>query len=148
MRDLRIAMTDAEQKLGYFLRDRRFGGLKFRRQHPVQPFVLDFFREQLKLGIELDGGQHNEDAMAVRGAKRSRVLNAKGIQVVRFWNDEMLGRIEEVLQILWELAFRGPDSPSPRLGLRGSAIDALPRWDPTASGHPLPVGEGKRGRSS
>ena len=59
-RTLRGSMTDAEQLLWYCLRRRQLGGFRFRRQHPFEMFVLDFYCCETKLAIELDGGQHNE----------------------------------------------------------------------------------------
>ncbi|WP_243393669.1 endonuclease domain-containing protein [Solimonas fluminis] len=84
----------------YLLRDRRFFGLKFRRQHPVQPYVLDFFCQELSLAVELDGGQHNEGNNVKRDKTRSAELARRGIQVARYWNDEVLKQTESVLEDL------------------------------------------------
>jgi len=92
---LRRNMTDAERKLWAALRDRRLGGIKFRRQHPLGPYVLDFFSEAHKLVIEVDGGQHTADAD--RDAKRTGWLNAHGCRVLRFWNNEVLANLPGVL---------------------------------------------------
>ncbi|MGB1110534.1 MAG: endonuclease domain-containing protein [Gammaproteobacteria bacterium] len=100
-RALRQHQTDAENRLWYFLRNRSFGGFKFRRQHPAPPFVLDFYCHAARLGIELDGGQHVELAMS--DARRSQYLEREGIHVIRFWNDEVLVRTEEVLEELWRV---------------------------------------------
>ncbi|MGQ0621017.1 MAG: endonuclease domain-containing protein [Panacagrimonas sp.] len=125
-RQLRATMTDAENLMWHLLRDRRFGGLKFRRQHPLPPCVLDFYCQALKLGVELDGGQHNEDSAQCRDLARSRVLQDHGIHVIRYWNHDVLMRTEEVLSDLWDRVQALSDSPSP-----------------APPGHPLPRGEGK-----
>jgi len=99
-RELRGSQTDAESAMWYLLRDRRFFGLKFRRQHPVQPYVLDFFCQELSLAVELDGGQHNEGNNVKRDKTRSAELARRGIQVARYWNDEVLKQTESVLEDL------------------------------------------------
>lgn len=58
-RELRKNMTDAERIIWYYLRDRRLSGWKFRRQHPIGPFIVDFICIEKKLIVEVDGGQHN-----------------------------------------------------------------------------------------
>jgi very-short-patch-repair endonuclease len=81
-RQLRRDQTDAEQTLWARLRDRQLCGAKFRRQHPVGPFVADFCCPQRKLVVELDGGQHAEEVAADH--KRSRFLEEQGYHVLRF----------------------------------------------------------------
>ena len=61
-REMRVQMTDAEAQLWRLLRNRRIAGAKFRRQHPVGRYILDYYCVEKKLGIELDGGQHNDAA--------------------------------------------------------------------------------------
>jgi very-short-patch-repair endonuclease len=92
---LRRNMTSAERKLWAALRDRQLEGIKFRRQHPLGPYVLDFFCEAHKLVIEIDGGQHASDAD--RDAKRTAWLTAHGCRVLRFWNNEVLSNLSGVL---------------------------------------------------
>ena len=75
-------------------------GFKFRRQHPLPPFILDFACEEEKLGIELDGGQHNEAENIARDAARSALLATSGWRIVRFWNNEVNENIEGVLQVI------------------------------------------------
>ena len=94
-RDLRRTMTDAERRLWSHLRSRQLQGYKFRRQHPLGPYVLDFFCEQEKLVVEVDGGQHAVDAE--RDARRTRWLEAHGCRVLRFWNNEVLQDTDGVL---------------------------------------------------
>ena len=98
-RDLRSRMTDAEALLWMLLRNRRIAGAKFRRQHPAGRYILDFYCEEKKLGIELDGGQHGE---AVKyDQQRDDWLHAQGIQVLRFWNNQMLAETEAVMEAIY-----------------------------------------------
>jgi primosomal protein N' (replication factor Y) len=90
-------MTDPERLLWYFLRARRFVGCKFRRQHPIGPFIADFACVEQKLVIETDGGQHNESS---RDASRTRWLETEGWRVVRFWNGDVLYRTNDVLEVI------------------------------------------------
>jgi very-short-patch-repair endonuclease len=99
-RQLRRDQTDAEQRLWAKLRDRQLGGAKFRRQHPIGPFVADFCCPQRKLIVELDGGQHAEDVAADQ--KRSRFLEAQGYRVLRFWNHDVLKGTDAVLERIAE----------------------------------------------
>jgi len=99
-RQLRRDQTDAEQALWARLRDRQLCGAKFRRQHPIGPFVADFCCPQGKLIVELDGGQHAEEIAADQ--KRSRFLEAQGYRVLRFWNHDVLGNTEAVLERIVE----------------------------------------------
>ncbi len=92
---LRVDRTDAEARLWNRLRDRRLAGAKFRRQHPTGPYIVDFCCVERRLIVEVDGGQHSE---AYSGdEKRSAYLASFGFKVLRFWNTEVLGNIEEVL---------------------------------------------------
>jgi very-short-patch-repair endonuclease len=96
-RALRVRMTDAERKLWFALRDRRFAGYKFRRQVPIDRFIADFICFEARLVIEVDGGQH-ADSMQDRW--RDRWFAANGFRVVRFWNNEVLSNLEGVLTVL------------------------------------------------
>ncbi|MDA0835877.1 MAG: endonuclease domain-containing protein [Planctomycetota bacterium] len=100
VRTLRQQQTDAEQLMWMLLRNRRFLGLKFRRQHPFTPYVLDFYCESLKLGIELDGGQHNTPEARQYDLDRSRYLADRGVKLVRFWNHEVLTDFETVVEAI------------------------------------------------
>ena len=83
---LRKHATPAEVRVWRWLRDRRFGGWKFRRQHPVGVYVLDFYCAQLRLGIELDGGGHDDPRTEARDRARTANLAGQGIVVVRVKN--------------------------------------------------------------
>lgn len=95
IRELRQNCTRAENNLWYYLRARRLKGYKFRRQHLVYPFVVDFICLEKKIIIELDGGQHIEQHPY--DEKRTAFLQSKGYTVLRFWNNEALYETEEVL---------------------------------------------------
>jgi very-short-patch-repair endonuclease len=94
-RDLRRHMTDAERLLWYFLRAKRFAGWKFRRQHPIGPFIADFACVEHRLVIEADGGQHSESAS---DTSRTRWLENAGWRVMRFWNGDIMRKTEDVLE--------------------------------------------------
>jgi len=82
------------------LRNRRFNGFKFRRQHPVGEYVLDFYCHEARLGVELDGGQHNEASQRRKDEARSSFLAGEGITVIRFWNNDVLRETEGVMEEL------------------------------------------------
>jgi very-short-patch-repair endonuclease len=100
-RELRSAMTDAEQLLWSCLRRKQLGGFRFRRQHPFERYVLDFYCCEAKLAIELDGGQHNDPSTKEYDDQRTAFLNKQGIQVVRFWNNDVLSNLEGVLESIY-----------------------------------------------
>ncbi len=107
---LRTNHTEAEKLLWRQLRNRRFQGWKFRRQHILQGYIVDFVCLERKLVIELDGGQH-----AVQEAydqQRTQTLEGEGFRVVRFWNNEVLNNLEGVLETLLEM------TPSPAAAQR------------------------------
>jgi very-short-patch-repair endonuclease len=94
-RRLRRETTDAERKLWSRLRARQLG-VKFRRQMPIDRFIADFACVQAKLVIEVDGGQHNIDVE--RDRLRTAVIETAGYIVIRFWNDEVLSNIDNVIE--------------------------------------------------
>ncbi len=111
-RELRRELTDAERPLWGIVRARRFLGLKFRRQHPVGPYILDFYCDELRLAIELDGGQHAEQQ--AYDSARTAYLKQQGIDVLRFWNNEVLANTEAVLEAIYsEVERRRPSPPAP-----------------------------------
>jgi very-short-patch-repair endonuclease len=93
---LRSAGTDAESKLWHYLRAGRLGGFKFRRQHPLPPYVADFYCEELRLIIELDGSQHSEES----DLTRTNALERQGLLVLRFWDNQVLQEVEAVLEVI------------------------------------------------
>jgi len=112
-RRLRSCMTEAEKAFWLQLRDRRFTGFKFRRQFPVGPYFADFLCWQVKLIIELDGGQHAEQVVYDR--QRTRFLEQQVFTVIRFWNNEISQNWEGVAQIILQHLQSCPSpQPSPR----------------------------------
>ncbi|MEN6540524.1 MAG: endonuclease domain-containing protein [Mizugakiibacter sp.] len=107
-------MTDAERMLWRHLRGRHFQGWKFRRQHPVETYIVDFVCLEARLVIELDGGQHadNADANAARSAK----LAEAGFRVLRFWNDAVLTQTDAVLESVFAALGAAPPHPGPLPG--------------------------------
>ncbi len=95
-RHLRSNMTDAEQSLWQRLRQRQIHGLKFRRQHPCGYFILDFACIEIKLAIEVDGGQHADAAFY--DEERSHWLKQQGWTVLRFWNNQVLDELDAVME--------------------------------------------------
>ena len=113
-RSLRVNITNAERKLWYALRDRRFAGYKFRRQVPVGPYIADFICYSARLVIEVDGGQH---AGSVRDARRDRWFAQNGFRVPRFWNNEVLQNLEGVWTVVFEAVQQS--TPHPARATRG-----------------------------
>jgi len=103
-RRLRRSMTDAELALWRILRSRQLQGFKFRRQHPIGPFVADFVCLERKLVVELDGGHHAQQAEA--DAERTQYLQGAGFRVIRFWNNDVLTEMDGVAE--WVLATLTP----------------------------------------
>ncbi len=90
-RELRSRMTDAERKLWFALKDRRFTAFKFRRQVPVGLYIADFLCFELRLVVEVDGGQHAE---FVRDVERDDWFAQNEFRMVRFWNNDVLQNLE------------------------------------------------------
>ena len=115
-RSLRREMTDAEKLLWRHLRLKQIGDYKFRRQHPLGNYIVDFVCLEAALVLEVDGGQHADhfDSDAIR----TRWLEAKGFCVMRFWNNEVLSNIEGVKLAIWNylLKLQPPSRPSPCQG--------------------------------
>ncbi len=99
-RELRHNQTEAEKALWAHLRNRQFYDMKFFRQYSIGPYILDFYCPNMKLAIELNGGQHNQCENQEYDAVRSEYLKAHGIEVMRFWNHEVLHDMESVLSEL------------------------------------------------
>jgi very-short-patch-repair endonuclease len=108
-RTLRQSSTEAEQALWYRLRAGRLAGLKFRRQHPVPPYVVDFYCDALKLVVELDGSQHTEDV----DRTRTRFLENRGMAVLRFWDNKVTQQMDAVLGAILATAHDRTLTPTP-----------------------------------
>jgi very-short-patch-repair endonuclease len=103
-KELRKTQTEAEKALWELLRSRRCGGLKFRRQHPVKEFILDFYCHEYLLGIEVDGAVHENYLAKEYDLNRTAELESFGITILRFKNEEVLTNLTEVkLEILNKL---------------------------------------------
>jgi very-short-patch-repair endonuclease len=110
LRSLRRDATNAEALLWKHLRDRRFEGHKFRRQHPCGPYILDFYCAEMRIAVELDGGQHFEPSAQAYDERRTAFLLSQRIAVVRFPTDLVFRELEVVLECIG-VALR--DGPSP-----------------------------------
>ena len=97
-RELRNRATEAEQKLWALLRNRQLKGKKFRRQHAIANYVVDFYCNECKLAIELDGNFHTDSEAKEYDKSRTAVLNELEITVLRFWNEEVIKDSENVLR--------------------------------------------------
>ncbi|MCW8161191.1 endonuclease domain-containing protein [Stutzerimonas stutzeri] len=115
-RALRSQLTDCERLLCRRLRNRGLAGFKFRRQHPWPPYVLDFYCAELRLVIELDGGQHYDDAGLAKDRLRTDYLRRHGLEVLRFSNLDVLQNLDDVLtELLRRVEARSPH-PTPLPG--------------------------------
>lgn len=97
-RSLRTNATDAERRLWRALRRRQLEGHRFRRQHPIGPYIVDFVCLSAKLVVEVDGGQHAQTEE--RDAARTAWLESRGYRVLRFWDNEVLSNIDGVVQMV------------------------------------------------
>jgi very-short-patch-repair endonuclease len=107
-RCLRKAATDAEAALWYRLRSRRLNGFKFVRQEPIGPYTVDLICRELRLIIEVDGGQHADNR---RDAVRDKWLVDRNYRVLRFWNNDVLGNMAGVLETIAAALVETPPHP-------------------------------------
>jgi very-short-patch-repair endonuclease len=117
-KELRKAQTAAEAILWEQIRARRINGLKFRRQHPVGRFIADFCCPETRLIVEVDGPIHSRQRQ--EDAARTARLEEEGYQVVRFTNDDVVNRLDSVIQSLRELTAIDP-SPTDGRGVPAAA---------------------------
>jgi very-short-patch-repair endonuclease len=96
-RALRTSSTDVENLLWTQLRRKQFAGLKFRRQQPIDNYIVDFVCFEKRGVIEVDGGQHASERD--KDAKRDEYLIRNGFKVLRFWNNEVLQNMDGVLEV-------------------------------------------------
>lgn len=110
---LRKIATPAERILWSQLRNRTLSGYKFRRQHPIDRYILDFYCPEARLAVELDGSGHAYIGRQEKDRTREAFLAAEGIRVLRFWNDEVRENLDGVLQAIWYALEESEDNPSP-----------------------------------
>ena len=96
--ELRNNLTDAEHRLWQRLRNSQMEDVKFRRQQPIEKYIVDFVSFDKRIVIELDGGQHAESGN--RDQQRDRCLAMNGFSVLRFWNNEIFENLDGVLEII------------------------------------------------
>ena len=131
-RALRSDMTDAEHTLWSYLRRKQIGGLRFRRQQPIGPYVVDFYCPAAKLVVELDGGQHTEQAHRLYDEARTQWLESEGFHVLRIANCELSSKRDVALEWIWRkiemsgcvLPQRAVAGPLPEIA---GAISTLPQ---------------------
>jgi len=109
-RTLRRKRTWAEKLMWHWLRNRRFNGWKFRRQHPVGPYYLDFFCEDARLAIELDGFGHSLPDKRAHDEERERFLSRLGIKILRYAN----ARLRREAQVIRDALYRSLQERAPR----------------------------------
>jgi very-short-patch-repair endonuclease len=97
-KELRQRQTSAEEKLWALLRNKQLGGYKFRRQHPIGPFIVDFYCDEVSLVIELDGGIH--EGQRGYDEARGRWLAQNGYRVLRFGNEVFENDGEKITKII------------------------------------------------
>lgn len=119
---LRMQQTEAEKMLWRHLRNRQLESCKVRRQHPIGKYIVDLVCIEKRLIIEIDGGQHMEQTEY--DAVRSAFLEAQGYSVLRFWNNDVLNRMNEVLGVI--CAALGAAPLPPPLPPRGGEGDVVP----------------------
>ncbi len=122
IRALRTNPTRAESALWQHLAARRTSGVRFNRQVPIGPFICDFVSRGAKLVIEVDGGQH--DWHSDDDARRTRFIEQQGYRVIRFWNNDVLERMEGVVVEIGRVLAERP-SPNPSRKRKGDSV-ALP----------------------
>jgi very-short-patch-repair endonuclease len=114
-------MTLAERKLWAALREKQILGHRFRRQHPIGPFIADFICLEAKLILEVDGSQHGEELNALKDRDRTIWLAKAGYRVLRFWNGDVLARRADVVDTIERaLSEAVPPSGHARLKARAS----------------------------
>ena len=106
-RSLRKSYTDAERRIWQLLRNRNLQKFKFRRQHPIGAYIVDFVCIDKRLVVELDGGQHAEQA--AYDLKRTADLESAGYRVLRFWDNDVLLHTDDVMEAI----YRELGCPSP-----------------------------------
>ena len=134
-RTLRQQMPEPQRRLWRLLRDRRFAGYKFRREHPLGAYVLNFYCAEAKLSLELDGRQHGWPEQRARDQAKEAYLISRGIRTKRFWNSQV-----RQPQVVKENLWRWLQEQAPHL--QNVPIDQHARsrtWPPKPAGTPAPL---------
>lgn len=113
-RQLRDDMTDSERKLWRELSKRQLAGHRFRRQHPLGAYIVDFVCLSKRFIVEVDGGQHAEPERQVYDARRSAWLEAQGYVVFRIWNTDVFENPDGVAETIYQELIRCPEVPRSR----------------------------------
>jgi ATP-dependent helicase HrpA/adenine-specific DNA-methyltransferase len=124
-----------------WLRNRRFNGYKFRRQHPVGRYTLDFFCEEARLSIELDGIRHGHPKQQAHDAERREYLESRGIQELRFWNSRLRKEGEWIRNTIFNALQERAPHPLPEY-TRPGVVDGSGS-PPGDRPHPDPLPEGE-----
>ena len=103
---LRENMTDTEILLWEELKKKKLLGYKFRRQHPISNYILDFYCHKLKLVIEIDGGYHNHFKQRELDKERTEILEFQGLKVLRFANEEVVENLSSVIKEIKSITFQ------------------------------------------
>ena len=160
VRNMRRAPTDAEKNLWRHLHRLSLHGSHFRRQVQLGQYIVDFVSHKMRIAIEIDGGQHAENAA---DAMRTKFIESQGYRVLRFWNNDVLGNIDGVLEVIQTAVnklqasdsseigtatLQGASSPSPlvgegRGGGSGGCGTEMPHT-PTPTPDPSPQGGGEQ----
>jgi very-short-patch-repair endonuclease len=99
-RQLRRKSTDAERRIWSYLQNRKLSGHKFRRQHPIPPYIADYYCYEAKLIIELDGSQHSDPDAIIYDKVRTDFFASQGFHVIRFWDHDALKNSDAVAATL------------------------------------------------
>jgi very-short-patch-repair endonuclease len=141
-KQLRSSQTDAESKLWTLLRSRQLGGFKFRRQFPIGRYILDFYCVEKRLAVELDGGQHSEPAAVQYDSRRADQLARLGIQILRFWDDELLKYPDAVADEIYRHLTKEKPSPLQPATIATGISTPSPGTPGEGRGEGLRVGRG------
>ena len=119
---LRSKMTPAENRLWLRLRARQFHSLKFRRQHGIGPYIVDFYCSEKAVVIEVDGDVHGVADRMVQDQEREKALRSLGLRIIRYTNDDIMNNVEGVLEDLSQRLLSGSTSPHPSFQRRGIEV--------------------------
>ena len=125
-RIMRHEHTDAEAKMWSLLRSRRLQGFKFRRQHPIAGYIVDFICLSEKLIVELDGGQQSDPEQADYDERRSAHLMDLRMRVLRFSDLEILKEPDAVLERIYIILVPEDPSPQPSPRVLGEGVRQAP----------------------